>query len=75
MVSLSSQISNLRQAINSSEASWDDSQVIEEINNQFASWDDLVAYADDSKGRTKLEEEVERCRKIQAESEAEVRTP
>lgn len=72
MTSLSSQISNLRQAIASTEESWDDSQAIEAINTQFATWDDLVAYADDNRGATKLEEEVEKCRRIQAESEAEV---
>jgi hypothetical protein len=72
MTSLSSQISNLRQAIASTEESWDDSQAIEAINTQFATWDDLVAYADDNRGTTKLEEEVEKCRRIQAESEAEV---
>lgn len=72
MASLSSQISNLRQAIASTEESWDDSQAIEAINEQFASWNDLVAYADDSKGTTRLEGEVEKCRRIQSESEAEV---
>ncbi|KAJ9103304.1 hypothetical protein QFC20_004779 [Naganishia adeliensis] len=72
MASLSSQISNIRQAIASTEESWDDSQAIEAINEQFASWNDLVAYADDSKGTTRLEGEVEKCRRIQSESEAEL---
>lgn len=72
MASLSSQIVNLRHAIASTEESWDDSQVVEAINKQFASWEDLVAVGDNDTNTTRLEEEVDKCRKIQAESEAEV---
>jgi hypothetical protein len=72
MSSLSREIDSLRQAIASAEESAEDDQILGSLDKQFTSWDDLVATDSSDAARTRLENEIEKCRKVQGESEAEV---
>jgi hypothetical protein len=72
MSSLSREIDSLRQAIASAEESAEDDQILGSLDKQFTSWDDLVAPDGSGAARTRLEVEIEKCRKVQGESEAEV---
>lgn len=73
MASLSREIATLREAIANAEEAGSNDQIIEIIDKQFTSWDDLVAPQDGDTSTTRLENEIEKCRKVQADSEAEVR--
>ena len=72
MASLSREIATLRQAIASAEGSASNDEILETIDKQFTSWDDLIAAENGDSARTRLENEIEKCRKVQADSEAEV---
>lgn len=72
MTSLAHEISTLRQAIASAEEITNDDQVLESIDKQFKSWDDLVALDNGDATRTRLETEIDQCRKVEDESQAEV---
>jgi hypothetical protein len=72
MSSLSREIDSLRQAIASAEETADDDQILGSLDKQFTSWDDLVAPDSGDAARTRLETEIEKCHKVQGESEVEV---
>lgn len=73
MASLSREIATLRQAIANAEEAASNNQILEILDQQFTSWDDLVVAEDGDAARTRLENAIEKCRKVQADSEAEVR--